>query len=63
MAKKEPKTMRGIQRKLMTGDGRKKSSVEKFIEGALGKEKQVKKAEKFLEETLGIKEEKVKRKK
>jgi hypothetical protein len=44
MAKKEPKTLKGIQRKLATGDGRKKSPAEKFVEEAFGiKEKQVKK--------------------
>ena len=44
MGKKGPKTMKGIQRKLATGDGRKKSPAEKFLEESLGiKEKKVKK--------------------
>lgn len=44
MAKKEPKTFRGVLRKGMTGDGRKKSPAEKLVEEACGKvKKQVKK--------------------
>ncbi|VUT28151.1 MAG: hypothetical protein SYNGOMJ08_00713 [Candidatus Syntrophoarchaeum sp. GoM_oil] len=31
MAKKEPKTVRGQERKLMTGDGRKRTPVEKAM--------------------------------
>lgn len=43
MAKKGPKTPRGIERKLLTGDGRKKSPAEKLVDEAFGiKEKQVK---------------------
>ena len=30
MPKKEPETMRGIERKLLTGNGRKKSPAEKL---------------------------------
>ena len=36
MAKKEPKTMRGIGRKILTGDGRKKSPAEKLVDEAFG---------------------------
>ena len=36
MAKKGPKTPRGIERKLLTGDGRKKSPAEKLVDEAFG---------------------------
>ncbi len=36
MTKKEPKTIRGNERKLLTGDGRKKSPAEKLVEEAFG---------------------------
>ena len=48
MTRKEPKTLRGMERKMMTGDGRKSTPVEKIIketnkameEAVFGKKKQ-----------------------
>ncbi len=44
MTKKEPTTLKGRERKRMTGDGRKRTPVENLVEGAFGiKKKKVKK--------------------
>ena len=53
MAKKEPKTLKGQERKLMTGDGRKSTPVEKIT----------KEMNKNLEELLYGKKSKRKKKK
>lgn len=53
MAKKGPKTQKGQERKLMTGDGRKRTPVEKAI----------KEADKAVKEAVSGKKKRAKRKK